>query len=62
MRYFLLIAGILVAGLGIWAIAYGRGDPGSQAGAGAILVAGAVLFGLGAAAVDIVEAIKSNRR
>ena len=62
MRYLLLLVGMLAAGLGVWAICYGPADPASQAGAGSILVAGAVLFGLGAAAVDIVEAINRNRK
>lgn len=56
MRYFLVFIGLFGIALAIFLLAYGPSD--SHKNAGAILTSASIFFGLGAAAIDIVEAIK----
>src|SRR5262245_13839279 len=60
MRYLLFLLGL--AGLAAGALCVGHGHPSEMPVASALLVAGAVLFGLGGATIDIVEAIKNQPR
>jgi len=64
MRYLLMVLGFLCVPVGL-EIVYGMGGPNREAHTtvgGALIVAGALLFAIGGATCDIVDAIKGSKQ